>query len=165
MRLAQSFLAVVLLIGLTACSSGGGESLTGSGSPVPGDVEFQSADLVNGERQSASVNPQLGVRSRIADLARDHSAAMRAEGFFGHRGSDGKGLRQRLDEAGIQYSAAAENLARVNASANPATVAHRELMASTDHRGNILQPGFDLIGVGVVQSGDTYWITQIFIRQ
>ena len=73
--------------------------------------------------------------------------------------------RTRLQEAGVQFTAAAENLARVDASSNPAAVAHRELMASSSHRGNILGTGFNVIGVGVVQSGDTYWVTQIFINQ
>lgn len=165
MKQAWPMLTVFVLFALTACGSGSGDSLTGVDTVVSGDVEFQSADLVNGERRSAAVDPQLGIRARIAEVARDHSRAMRDQGFFGHRGPDGKSLKDRLDEAGIQYSAAAENLARVNASSNPATVAHRELMASSSHRKNILAPSFDVLGVGVVQSGDTYWITQVFVQQ
>jgi len=157
--------SLAALLVLSACGSGGGDSPTQAVAGVSGDIEFQSADLVNSERRSAAINPQLGIQNLIADVARQHSQAMRDQGFFGHRGPDGKNLRTRLQEAGIQFTSAAENLARVDASSNPAAVAHRELMASSSHRGNILGTGFNVIGVGVVQSGDTYWVTQIFIQQ
>ena len=36
-------------------------------------------------------------------------------------------------------------------------------MGSTGHRGNILNPNFNYIGVGVVNRNGTYWITQQFM--
>ena len=46
----------------------------------------------------------------------------------------------------------------------PAQVAHKQLMASASHRKNILSPKYRLAGVGVAKAGNTYWITQIFIK-
>jgi uncharacterized protein YkwD len=127
-------------------------------------VEFQSFQLANQARSSEKIEPQLGQESAVAQVARLHSEAMRDEGFFGHVSKSGDGLRQRLDKAGVQYSGAAENLAEVNHRSNPAQIAHSQLMASSSHRKNILNPKYRLAGVGVAKAGDTYWITQIFIK-
>ena len=37
-------------------------------------------------------------------------------------------------------------------------------MASQSHRKNILSPKYKLAGVGGARAGNTYWITQIFIK-
>jgi uncharacterized protein YkwD len=38
-------------------------------------------------------------------------------------------------------------------------------MASPPHRANILGERFTNVGVGVATDGESYWITQIFIRE
>jgi uncharacterized protein YkwD len=110
------------------------------------------------------VAPQLIVDAALGDIARTHSIAMRDLGFFGHQGPDGRSLRRRLEEAGIDFSRAAENLAQVTNSADPATFAHELLMDSERHRANILDPRFRYVRVGVARSQDTFWITEIFIQ-
>jgi len=149
------------------CSgSGGDESPTAAGGALSADdVEFRSLQLVNRARSSENVDPQLGLDPAVAAVARKHSRAMRDQGFFGHADKSGNTLRQRLDAAGIQYRGAAENLAQVHHESRPAAVAHSQLMSSASHRANILNPKYRLAGVGVAKSGDTYWITQIFIRR
>ena len=158
-------LILVLTVGLTvACGGGGASSPTGAAALQTGDVEYQSFSLVNDARQSEGVNPQLGGDDAAQRVAREYSQAMRDQGFFSHIGPSGQTLRDRLDAAGVRYSAAAENLAQVHHPSNPALLAHEQLMASASHRKNILDSRYHLAGVGVAKAGDTYWITQIFIR-
>lgn len=153
------------LVGLAVVACGAGAS--GPTAPDAVDaaqVEQRSFDLLNGARASNGVSPAFGLDPAVVEVARRHSRSMRDEGYFGHRDPQGRTLVQRLDEAGISYSAAAENLARVSGAADPAAWAHERLMGSPEHRENILNPGFRLAGVGVARDGDSYWITQIFLR-
>ena len=155
-------IVAVLAVG---CSGSGEESPTSAGgSLTAADVEFQSLQLANQARSSENIQPQLGQDPAVARVAREHSEAMRDQGFFGHTDKNGNGLRHRLDKAGVQYSGAAENLVEVFHKTNPAKVAHQQLMGSASHRKNILSPKYRLAGVGVAKAGDTYWITQIFIK-
>ncbi len=89
---------------------------------------------------------------------------MRDHGFFGHVGPDG-GLRARLRKAGIEFTTAGENLAKLVSVPNPASRAHSQFMDSAEHREVILDKRFRLAGVGVARNGDTYWLTQIYIRR
>jgi uncharacterized protein YkwD len=88
---------------------------------------------------------------------------MRDQGFFGHQDGLGRRVGERLTAAGIRYRVVAENLAMVTNASNPAAWAHEQLMQSSEHRPNILDPSMQLIGIGVAKQGHTYWITQIFI--
>jgi len=165
-RRSVATLAILVVAGLTlGCSGGGEESPTGASEGLQiADVEFLSLQLANEARSSQKVKPALGREPAASQVARRHSEAMRDEGFFGHTNKNGDGLRRRLDKAGVQYSAAAENLAEVHHRSRPAQLAHEQLMASASHRKNILNPKYRLAGVGVAKAGDTYWITQIFIK-
>ena len=156
-------LAVFALVGV-ACG-GGGES----GSPTSplgtsvAQVEFESFQLANSARSDSNVQPPLSHDDAISRVARAHSESMRDHDFFGHQGPNG-GMRARLRAAGIPFSVAGENLAKLSSVPNPAGTAHAQFMSSAEHRGVMLDPRFRLAGVGVARSGDTYWITQIFIR-
>ncbi len=165
-RRSAGVLAILVLAGLSsACGGNGEESPTSANEGLQAaDVGFLSLQLANEARSSQKVKPPLGQEPAASRVARIHSEAMRDEGFFGHTNSNGDGLRRRLDKAGVQYSAAAENLAEVHHKSRPAQLAHEQLMASASHRKNILSPQYKLAGVGVAKAGDTYWITQIFIK-
>ncbi len=152
----------VLALLVAGCGGGGSGGPTGPQGATVADVEVQSFGLMNEARAGSGV-AALSLDARVAQVARRHSEAMRDEGFFGHKGADGAGLRARLRAAGIPFGAAGENLAQVSGVGDPAGVAHRQLMDSPSHRDNILSTGFSRAGVGVAQSGSTYWVTQIFI--
>ena len=154
---------LIVAIAVVACS-GSGSPTSPSSSVSASEVEFQLLRLTNGERDGAGVDPDLDSDTSLSNLARAHSNAMRDQGFVGHTGPDGRTLRQRLVEAGVDYSRAAENIAQVSNTANPASLAHELLMDSERHRANILDPRFHLVGIGVARSSDTFWITQIFVK-
>lgn len=156
----RRLLGFPLLCALAAC---GGDSPTHPAGPTVVEVEQRSFDLANGERAAAGA-PPLALSDALSEVARAYSAQMRDEGFFGHRGPDGRDLAARLQDAGISFRAAAENLAQMTGIPDPAGWAHDQLMASVEHRENILHEGFRLAGVGVAQSGETYWLTQIFVE-
>jgi uncharacterized protein YkwD len=163
-----TYLLLALLLAATslaACGSGGESSPTAAASLDPLEIEYESLRLVNNARSAEGVRPELSLEESLARVARAHSRAMRDQGFFAHAGPDGAGLRRRLDAAGVSYRAAAENLVQVVSTSSPAQFAHQQLMSSAEHRDNILSSRYSLAGVGVARAGDTYWITQIFIRR
>jgi uncharacterized protein YkwD len=158
-----SVLGLMSLV-LMACGGGSSGPTSPEFSPGVSEIEFQLLQLMNRERGDAGVDPNLSADATLSEVARLHSKAMRDQGFFGHTDPDGRTLRDRLEERGIDYSRAAENLAQVTGSASPASLAHQLLMGSDRHRDDILDPRFRLVGIGVSHSGDSFWITQIFIK-
>ena len=155
--------AVIVLLGVACGGGGDSSSPTSLSGTTVAEVEYESFQLANSARQDSGVQPLLDLEDALTQVARSHSEAMRDQGFFSHNGPDG-GLRARLRAAGIQFSAAGENLARLSAVPNPAGEAHAQFMESAEHREVILDARFRLVGVGVARSGSSYWLTQIFIR-
>ena len=157
-------LAACAMLGV-ACGGGG----DGAGPTAPvgtsvAEVEYESLQLANSARRNSNVRPQLDLDEQVARVARAHSESMRDNGFFGHRGPNG-GITARLRAAGVSFSRAGENLAKLTSVPDPAGEAHRQFMNSSGHRDVMLDPQFRLAGVGVARSGDTYWVTQIYIRR
>ena len=155
-------LPAFVLVALTACGGGRSGSPTAAALTVT-DVEFQSLALINESRAESGLG-QLAGDPGAAAVARAHSEAMREGGFFGHTDPVAGGLRQRLRAGGVSFSAAAENVVQVRHGANPAGVAHAELLASVTHSDNLLDTRFELAGIGVARDGNVYWVTQVFIR-
>ena len=162
-RLRHRALAGLVCVALLAACGGGSSSPTEPGGDPTPQIEQQSFSLLNGARSASDLN-LLGLSPPASGVARAHSAAMRDFGFFGHRDPQGRTLKERLQEAGIPHSAAAENLAMVTGASDPAQWVHDHLMASAEHREHILDSDFVLAGVGVATHGSTVWVTQIFLR-
>ena len=115
-------------------------------------VDFESEKamftLVNEERVKFGAKPLLW-NENLAKIGRNHSKDMFARGYFSHYSPEGKDVGDRLDDAGIGYSAAGENLAL----APTVSRAHTGLINSPGHRRNILDPSFGEIAIGVVDGG------------
>lgn len=161
-QLAASVCLVLVL--LAGCGGSGPGSPTAPAEIGEDQVEVQSFNLVNRSRQSEQVEPQLALDMLLAEVARDHSRAMRDQGFFAHVDPSGSNLRDRLRAAGVTFRSAGENLAQVQNAADPARQAHRFLMDSDSHRRNILGSQYSLLGVGVAGSGSQFWITQVYLE-
>jgi uncharacterized protein YkwD len=171
--------AVLALALFTGCdnnsgdsgSSGGSSQSTGGGGGGGGsaatgteqDLAQQVLTLVNQERATAGVGP-LTMHTGCSQVAYNHSADMDLRDFFDHVNPDGLNPFQRMQAAGIGYSAAGENIA---AGYQTAAAVMNGWMNSPGHRANILNANFTEIGIGVRQGSTgqygTYW-TQVFRR-
>jgi uncharacterized protein YkwD len=117
--------------------------------------------LLNKERAFDNL-PPLQLSSALSDLARKHSQDMADSGRLSHRSSDGKTLSKRLEEAGIFFIEAGENVARSETFV--AEIIHDNLVESPEHRENILDPDFKEIGIGIVYKKNRgYYVTQDFL--
>lgn len=109
-------------------------------------------DLVNEERAKEGLSPlQL-------DLDVTNAAQVRAkeiQSSFSHTRPDGRSCFTALDEAGVSYRGAGENIAL--GQKTPEQVMN-DWMNSEGHRKNIMNPNFKYIGVGV--DGNAW--TQLF---
>lgn len=107
--------------------------------------ELQMFDLVNATR----VNHGLQVLTwdeHVTQTARKHSSDMAANNYFDHTNLQGESPFDRMEEDGIHYTLAGENLAYGQFSS---IFAHEGLMNSLGHRKNIIKSDYEYLGVGV----------------
>lgn len=118
--------------------------------------------LTNRERQTHGLSP-FRLAAELTDLARRHSADMARRRRLSHRSSNGESYEDRLVGEGLFFSAGGENVARGWPEA--AEEIHASLMASPEHRANILSPAYDTIGIGAAIGDDgACFITQDFLK-
>lgn len=110
--------------------------------------EQQMLGLINRERANEGL-AILAWDESLSVVARDHSRDMFAKGYFSHRNREGLSPFERMNNAGITYRFAGENLAF----AANVTLAHGGLMRSPGHRANIMQNNFQKVGIGVIDGG------------
>ena len=129
--------------------------------PALNEFEQRVVDLVNKERQAAGLAP-LKVSVKLSEAARVKAADMRDNNYFSHNSPVYGSPFDMMRAFGINYTAAGENIAKGQQS--PESVM-RAWMNSSGHRANILNSGYDQIGVGFVTDGrgTTYWVQQ-FMR-
>lgn len=121
-------------------------------------AELQMLNLVNEERSKLGLN-KLVLDEKLTTIARAHSMDMWQRHYFSHIDPDGNSPFDRLQNAGVNFSSAGENLAL----ARSVESAHTGLMNSEGHRRNILDPSYNKIGIGAIDGG-IYGImfTQLF---
>lgn len=124
---------------------------------VEEEAEQVMLQLVNQERVKAGVKP-LMVNAALRNLSRTYARDLFARGYFSHYNLEGESPFDRMDKAGIRYSAAGENLAL----APNVTLAHQGLMNSPGHRANILSPDYSNVGIGVIDGG---MYGQMFVQE
>lgn len=114
--------------------------------------------LVNVERANAGLSPL----SKNGGACQ--GAAVRANEIvntFSHTRPDGRSCFTVFEEVGVTYTSCGENIAAGQKSPEAVVTAW---MNSPGHRANILDEGFEEIGVGVVEvNGYFYWV-QLFLR-
>lgn len=113
--------------------------------------EYQLFDLTNAARVHHGLN-SLTWDEQVRETARKHSTDMAENAYFDHTNLDGQSPFDRMDEDGIGYTVAGENLAYGQFSS---VFAHEGLMNSLGHRENILKPEFGYLGVGVAFNEDS----------
>lgn len=106
--------------------------------------------LMNWDRQKFGL-PALADYEPLLPVVRAHSENMAVNNFFSHTDPEGRDPFERMNEAGLTYSLAGENLAMGQMSVFHA---HWGLMNSLGHRENILKPDFTHVSVGLVYNED-----------
>ncbi|MDQ1444920.1 MAG: hypothetical protein QOI20_1384 [Acidimicrobiaceae bacterium] len=141
-RPVRGVLAVVLMAAALVTSA---PVLTAPAGAVSGNEATVAGDLLgfaNRERVARGL-PALQLDDHATGKAQEWAEYMRSRNTLSHR-SDFK-------SSFSGYSAAGENVGETEGTAGEL---HRMWMGSSEHRRNLLQPGFDAAGVGVACAGD-----------
>ena len=137
---------------------------------TPSAAEAEVLRLTNKARASAQYcgdayfppAPALQYDARLRQAARLHSQAMSAEGFFSHVNPnlDQQLFGNRIENAGYDYSRAAENIAAGQSTPQEVVTGW---LASPGHCRNMMDPNLIHLGVGYAGGGEWshYW-TQNF---
>jgi uncharacterized protein YkwD len=132
-------------------------------SSIPVDHEdFQTEQrlltLANQSRQQAGA-PPLTMDAGLSQAARIHAQAMVQARRLSHRFDGEPSLPQRLAATTqLQLEQEGENVALDY----DAEHGHEDLMLSPPHRANLLNPAYNVVGMGVVRSGNQIYIVQDF---
>ncbi|WP_112137769.1 CAP domain-containing protein [Glycomyces dulcitolivorans] len=133
--------------------SGGGEDDGGSDAPYA-DAESEVLAIVN-DRRSENGCGDLARDSRLDTAARLHAEDMAVNDYFDHTSQDGRSPTDRANAQGYE-GGVGENIAY----GYPDAEAVMEgWMNSEGHRANILNCGYDDIGIGAYdRDGTIYWV-------
>lgn len=170
----NNILAGIAVIGLIAALSNSGGSSdnssaktttpvvtnpSSSGGTVSSSEETLAFSLLNQDRVKYGL-PALKLNSQLTRLAENYANDMIKRGYFSHYNPEGLSPFDRMNNAGIAYRSAGENLA-INSSVPGAETA---FMNSSGHRANILNSSYTEVGVGVVHSPNgSVYVVQEFI--
>lgn len=121
-------------------------------------AEEMLLDLANQARSKAGA-PALKLDSGLSQAARAHAEAMLSARQLSHQLQGEPSLVQRIAAATrTPLDQEAENVAL---DYDPED-GHRHLMMSPPHRANLLNPAYNVIGIGVVHDADRIFIVQDF---
>ena len=121
-------------------------------------AEQQLLDLANKSRAQVGMSP-LTLDAGLSQAARAHAEAMFAAHQLSHQFDGEPSLPQRLGNATHStLDREGENVALDIDAAD----GHKHLMLSPPHRANLLNPSYNVIGLGVVRSGNRLYIVQDF---
>ena len=149
-------LVLGLAAALAACD-GSGPSAPGTPEPPALTAEVDAfVSAMNSHRVSLGC-PELAWNDDVAQVAEAHSQDMVDREYFSHTSPEGDSPFDRLTEAGISYSSAAENLAYGFSTGDAVLEAW---LNSAGHRANIENCTLTEHGVGLE---GTHW-THLFIR-
>jgi uncharacterized protein YkwD len=129
---------------------------------IPFDDDLQTEQqllvLANQSRQQTGA-PPLTMDAGLSQAARIHAQAMLEARRLSHQFNGEPSLPQRLAATTqLQLEQEAENVALDY----DAERGHQHLMLSPPHRANLLNPSYNVVGLGVVRSGDRLYIVQDF---
>jgi uncharacterized YkwD family protein len=119
--------------------------------PLPSELtadEKEMVQLVNKERASKGLTPYQ-VDMQLTKVARVKAQEMVDKGYFSHTSPTYGSPFQMMESFGINYRAAAENIAQ-NQKVNGA---HQMFMNSSGHKANIMSGSYDYVGIAVVNGG------------
>jgi uncharacterized protein YkwD len=115
-------------------------------------------DQLNQERQKSGF-PSLEWNDRVAEAARKHSRELAGNGKLSHQFSGEAAVPERIGATSARFTLSAENVARTDDIQD----VHPALMNSPGHRANMLSPKYNTVGIGVVERGGLFYVTQDFV--
>ena len=123
------------------------------------NMEREAANLVNQARANEGLSP-LRLDERLSNIARHKSRDMMDRQYFSHESPVYGNPFEMLTSFGVKYRRAGENIAKGQQTAARVVSAW---LKSPGHRDNILDPSYNLLGMGLVwdKQGYSYW-TQLF---
>lgn len=134
--------------------------------PVSDSAESVAADLltrINATRAEQGV-PALVAHPGLSEVASAHSADMAEHDFLAHNSPTTGSPADRLRTAQLTSGLLLENIGR---GADSASI-HASLLATPQHRANMLNRDITHVGIGVVadeQNGRSVWVvTEVFVR-
>ena len=126
----------------------------------PGD---QMIAQVNRVRSQHGL-PTLEAAAHLETLAFERSADMAARRYFSHTTPEGVDVFGLMDQRGIRFQAAGENLAwNTYGEDQAAGFELQGFLNSPPHRDNLLNPAFSQVGVGVARDGAKTYFTLVFV--
>jgi uncharacterized protein YkwD len=144
----------------TTSSDSNSGSSANSGSTSSSD-ESQALSLLNQDRAANGLTA-LKSNSQLTKLAENYALDMIDRGYFSHYNPEGQSPFDRMNNAGIAYKTAGENLA-INTSVS---TAEKAFMNSSGHRANILNSTYTDVGIGVARSSNgSVYVVQEFISK
>jgi uncharacterized protein YkwD len=127
-------------------------------SQTESQTEQQLLDLANQSRAQKGL-PPLTLDAGLSQAARDHAQAMLDAHQLSHQFVNEPALAQRVAAATkLQLDQEGENVALDY----DAGRGHEHLMLSPPHRANLLNPAYNVVGLGVVRAGEQIYIVQDF---
>jgi cysteine-rich secretory family protein len=122
-------------------------------------AEQRIFELLNQSRTQRGL-PALEANAQLQEAARAHSQLMASRQKLSHQFRREEPVRDRLAATGLHFDADGENVGLHQT----AEGAHEGFMHSPPHRANILNPGYNAVGIGVVARGGNIWVTEDFAR-
>ena len=123
-------------------------------------AEAQLVELINQSRTNIGLAP-LTVDDRLTQAARKHTQLMVEHAALSHQFQGEPPLQQRFAGEGLPSDREGEN---VDLNLN-VTSAHQALLDSPPHRRNILDPDYNVVGIGILHSGANIYVTEDFARR
>lgn len=120
-------------------------------------AEKQLVELINRERTKQGLQP-LAVDPRLTQAARKHTELLVAHKTLSHQFDGEPPLDDRFSEANLPSDEEGENTALDK----NVPSAHKGLMNEPEHRDNILDPKYNVVGVGVIRSDGHVYVTENF---
>lgn len=124
-------------------------------------IAVRLLEHANRERTERNLVP-LEPSADLSSLALRHSQDMASHRSLTHLSTTGQSYLERLVDDGFHFIKIGENVAVSETFRED--IIHQELMASPEHRENILDPDFDRIGIGIVYKEKKYYITQDYLQ-
>ena len=136
----------------------------GTVSPAPGkfdtDAEAELFGLINQTRSEHGLSP-LTVDSRLTQAARKHTSLMVQHSQLSHQFAGEPPVQVRFSDENIPSDHEGENVG-LNQDVD---AAHQAFMDSPPHRRSILDPDFNVVGIGVLRSGENIYVTEDFAHR